>query len=121
MTDDAAPPTRFVPVPDLAALDDWFPRSGIVVLFLHAPRCWISRLAYRHVARLGGGVALVDVARDHDVKRAIEERTGVRHASPQAIVLHGGRVVWSASHFAITAAAVRRACRAAGDEHSPQE
>jgi bacillithiol system protein YtxJ len=120
MTDHAAPTTRFVPVSDLAALDDWFPRSGIVVLFLHAPRCWISRLAYRHVARLGGEVALVDVARDHDVKRAIAERTGVRHASPQAIVLHGGHVIWSASDFAITAAAVRRACRAVGDERSPQ-
>ena len=120
MTDDAAHATRFVPVPDLAALDDLIPRSGLVVLFLHAPRCGISRRAYHQVARLGGEVALVDVARAHEVKWAIEERTGVRHESPQVIVLHGGRVIWSASHFAITATAVRRACRAVGDERSPQ-
>ena len=59
--------TRFVPVPDLNTLDDWLPRSGVVVLFLHAPRCGISVRAYRQVARLGGEVGLVDVSRDHAV------------------------------------------------------
>jgi bacillithiol system protein YtxJ len=91
-----------------------------VVLFLHAPRCGISVRAYAEVERLGGEVALVVVAGDVDVKRAIAARTGVRHESPQVIVLRGGRPVWSASHFAITATAVRRACVAAGDERSPQ-
>ena len=103
-------PTQFVPVPDVDALDGWIPRAGLVLLFLHDPSCPASVAAHREVARLGGEVALVDVARAHDVKRAIEDRTGVRHASPQVIVLHGGRVLWSASHFAITAAAVERAC-----------
>ena len=105
--------TRFVPVPDLAALDDWLPRAGVVVLFLHAPRCGISVRAHAEVARLGGEVALVDVARAHEVKWAVEARTGVRHASPQVLVLRGGWAIWSASHFAITAAAVERACAAA--------
>jgi bacillithiol system protein YtxJ len=105
--------TRFVPVPDLAALDDWLPRAGVVVLFLHAPHCGISARAYRQVARLGGEVALVDVARDHAVKWAIAQRTGVRHESPQVLVLRRGRAVWVASHFAITTAAVARACREA--------
>jgi bacillithiol system protein YtxJ len=119
MTDHAAPPTRFVPVPDLAALDDWLPRSGLVVLLPARPRCGISVRAYAEVA-LGGEVALIDVARDHDVKRAVADRTGVRHASPQVIVLRGGRAVWAASHGVITATAVRRACSAAGRVRSPQ-
>ena len=110
--------TGFVPVPDLAALDDLLPRAG-VVLFLHAPRCRISRRAYDRLARLGGEVALVDVSRDHDVKRAIAARTGVRHASPQVIVLRGGRPLWSASHRAITAAAVGRARDAAASVLRP--
>jgi bacillithiol system protein YtxJ len=120
MTDHAATTTRFVPVPNLDAFDDLLPRAGVVVLFLHAPRCGISVRAYAEVARLGGDVALVDVSRHHHVKWAIEERTEVRHESPQVIVLHGGQVIWSASHRAITATAVRRACRAVGDERSPQ-
>ena len=119
MTDDTAPPTGFVPVPDLDALDDWLPRAGIVVLFLHAPRCGISVRAYAEVARLGGEVVLVDVAHTHDVKWAIEHRTGVRHESPQVIVLLGGRPIWSASHYAITTAAVERARAAAGSVSSP--
>ena len=66
------------------------------------------------MASLGGEVALVDVARDREVTWAIAARTGVRHESPQVIVLRGGRVVWTASHFAITTAAVERARAAAG-------
>lgn len=113
--------THFVPVPDLDVLDDWLPRAAPVVFFLHAPRCGISRRAYAEVARLGGEVALVDVARDHEVKWAIEERTGVRHESPQVLVLRRGRPVWSASHFAVTAAAVARACAVARSLPVPGE
>ncbi len=105
--------TRFVPVPDLDALGDWLPRSGAVVVFLHASHCGISVRAYDQVALLGGEVALVDVGRHHDVKRAVAERTGVRHESPQVIVLRRGRAVWVASHGAITTAAVARACAVA--------
>jgi len=112
--------TRFLSVPDLDALDDLIPRSGVVVLFLHAPRCGVSRRAYEQMARLGGEVALVDVARDHDVKRAVADRTGVRHESPQVIVLRDGRLVWTASHNAITATAVQRACTADGGVRSPR-
>ncbi len=63
------------------------------------------------MALLGGDVPLVDVRRAHDVSDEIARRTGVRHESPQVIVLRDGRAVWSASHGAITAGAVR----AAGD------
>jgi bacillithiol system protein YtxJ len=49
----------------------------------------------------------VNVSRDRAVSRAIEARTGVRHESPQALVLRGGQAVWDASHFAITAEAVQ--------------
>ena len=106
--------THFVSVPDLDALDGWLPRAGLAVLFLHAPHCGISRRAYDQMASLGGEVALIDVARDHEVKWAIAARTGVRHESPQVVVLRGGRAVWSASHSAVTAAAVARASAAAG-------
>ena len=110
MTDHAATTTRFVPVPNLDAFDDLLPRAGVVVLFLHAPRCGISVRAYAEVA-LGGEVALIDVARDHDVKRAVADRTGVRHASPQVIVLRGGAAVWSAALADVTAAGVAAAVR----------
>jgi hypothetical protein len=51
-------------------------------------------------------VYLVDVAQQQDLSRRIAEQTGVRHQSPQVLVLRQGEAVWSASHRAITAAAV---------------
>ena len=37
------------------------------------------------------------------------ERFGIRHETPQAILLKDGRPVWNASHFRITADALTRA------------
>ncbi len=105
--------TRFAPVETVAALDPLFAQSAgaPVILFLHDPSCPISAGAYRRMTHLGGEVALVNVQRAHDISRTIETRTGVRHESPQVIVLQQGRAVWSASHSAITATAVAAAAR----------
>ncbi len=109
--------TRFVPVAKVTALEGLFARSSDapVVLFLHDGGCPISARAYREMVQLGGEVPLIDVRRSKTLSRAIEDRTGVRHESPQVIVLRDGRAVWSASHATITTDAVedavREACR----------
>ena len=112
--------TRFVPMANVAALDPLFltSRAMPAALFLHDPGCPISRAAYRQMARLGDEIPLVDVRRAHGISRAVEERTGVRHVSPQVIVLRQGRAVWSASHYAITTQAVADALRQAQGEAS---
>ena len=101
----------FAPVPDRTALAQLFAESHTapVVLFQHDPFCGISARAHRELAQLSGPVHRVDVARQQDLTRDITTRTGVRHASPQVLVLRNGRAVWSAAHGAITTAAVRRA------------
>jgi bacillithiol system protein YtxJ len=38
-------------------------------------------------------------------------RLGIRHETPQAILLRDGRPVWSASHFRITASALTKQLR----------
>jgi len=107
--------TRFAPVETMDALDHLFARSAAapVILFLHDPSCPISAGAYRRMTQLAGEVALVNVQRAHAISRALEARTGVRHESPQVIVLQQGRAVWSASHGGITATAVAAAARGA--------
>ena len=40
------------------------------------------------------------------VSDEIERRLRVRHESPQVLLIRDGRVVWSASHYRVTAAAV---------------
>ena len=106
--------SHFVPVTDIVALDSLFQSSQDhpVIVFKHDPYCSISASAYRQMAQLPDEVALVDVAHDRDVARAIAERTGVRHESPQVMVLRDGEAVWDASHFRIKADEVSRIMQA---------
>ncbi len=107
---------RFTPVDNSQTLDEWLTRSHEqpVILFKHSTTCPISSGAYREMTRLGqdaGEVGLIIVQSARDVSREIEKRTGVRHESPQALVLRNEQVVWSASHWDITADAVAQAVR----------
>lgn len=93
-------------------------QAGPVVLFLHDYTCPISRAAYHEMQRLApaiiGETRLVDVGREHDLSQTIEQRTGVRHESPQVVILRDGKAVWDASHFAITAKSVAAALAGQG-------
>jgi len=106
---------RFAKVTDIQALDELAQRSNDrpVVIFKHSLTCPISASAYEQMAEFDGEVALVEVQRARELSREIEQRLGVAHESPQAIVLHLGKVVWNASHFKITTDAVVEAVRAA--------
>jgi bacillithiol system protein YtxJ len=57
--------------------------------------------------------AMVTVQTDRDVSNAVTARLGVRHETPQALLIRNGRVVWAASHFRVTADAVRKALASA--------
>jgi bacillithiol system protein YtxJ len=56
-------------------------------------------------------VAILVVQDDRELSRDVATRTGVRHETPQALVLRNGRAVWAASHFDISADAVEQAVR----------
>ena len=105
----------FIPVTDEAALEDLFARSRRepIVLYLHDPYCFTSMLAEQEMADLTEPVHVhvVDVSRQQALSRRVAEWTGLRHESPQAFVLHMGQAVWSRSHGAVTADAVRQALR----------
>jgi len=107
--------TRFVPTTDPAALDRWWEHSHEqpVALFLHDPSCPISARAYRQMAQLGGTVPLIDVRHGRQLSQRIEAKTGVRHESPQVLVLWQGQACWSASHYEVTTDAVSAALREA--------
>ena len=99
---------NFIPVPDSQTLEQLFARSHRepVVLFKHSSTCPISATAYREVERVAGDINLVVVQKARAVSNEIESRTGVRHESPQALVLRDGKAVWSASHWNVTAEAL---------------
>jgi bacillithiol system protein YtxJ len=109
--------TNFAPVTDAGALDELVARSheAPVVLFKHSTTCPISARAHHQMSKLAAGMAgqisLVVVQSARELSRRVAEQTGIRHESPQAIILRNGQAVWSASHFDITAEAVEQAVR----------
>lgn len=106
---------RFVNVADAKGLDELIARSQSepVVLFKHSTTCPISAHAHREMERFtDADVNLVIVQRARELSGEIERRTGVRHESPQAMVLRAGAVVWNASHYDVTAEAVKEALEA---------
>lgn len=87
------------------------------ILYKHSTHCPISAAALQEVERFRrtdsrAPIYLVDVIAHRDVARYVAERTGIRHESPQAILLQDGEPMWHASHFNVTAAALERELQA---------
>lgn len=100
--------SRFTQVTETAELDELFARSheAPVLVFKHSNSCPISAYAYKQMKEADIDVALVVVQTARQISREIEQRTGLRHESPQALLLRDGQVAWSASHWDITTEAV---------------
>jgi len=105
----------FLKITDTKSLEEMADRSRErpIVIFKHSLTCPISAGAYQQMVEFEGEVVLVEVQRARALSMEIESRLGVMHESPQVIVLRNGQVVWNASHFRITAAAVAEAVREA--------
>jgi bacillithiol system protein YtxJ len=91
-----------------------------LLLFKHSYSCGISAEALDELVDhlndppLDVRYAMVTVQTHRDVSNAVTATLGVRHETPQVLLVHEGRVVWSASHFRVTADAVHAAVTAAG-------
>lgn len=88
-------------------------RSRRAVLYKHSPACWLSLRALREVSRVARGypdppVSQVDVLAQGALSRRIAADLGIRHESPQVILLERGQPAWHVSHMAVTADAITR-------------
>lgn len=86
-----------------------------IVIFKHSTTCPISAKAYDEMEQFAGEVVLVEVQRARELSREIERQTGIRHESPQVLLLENGKVVWNASHFKVKARAVEEALNRSGN------
>ena len=96
-------------------------KTDPVLIFKHSTQCSISDQAYDEFTRFAGmagdlNCGLVLVIENRDLSNAIASRLGVRHESPQAIVVRDGKPEWNASHWSITAEALNKAI---GNEPCP--
>lgn len=96
---------RFNEIHTTEELDSIIEKSNeqSVILFKHSTTCPISQGVYREVSNADADINLIVIQNARSVSTAIAEKTGIRHESPQAIVLKNGEVVYHASHYDITA------------------
>lgn len=85
-----------------------------VLIFKHSTQCAISDQVYEEFSRFLESTTeitcgLVLVIESRALSNAIASQLGVRHESPQAILLKDGKPKWNASHWSITADALTRA------------
>ena len=88
------------------------------VIFKYSPACWSSRRARREMEAFAHAnpavpVYIIDVLADRPLSEQIAERTGVRHESPQVLMLEVGVVRWTDSHRGVTDLAVTEALQTA--------
>ena len=73
-----------------------------IIFFKHSRTCPISRNVLDDVSGIAGDIWVAVVQDARRVCDAIAERTGIRHESPQAIVIRNEQAVFHASHYDIT-------------------
>jgi len=96
---------NFIKITSTEKLDELFEQSNEkpVVLFKHSLTCPISAGVYQEISNADADINLIIVQNASGVSKAVAEKTGIRHESPQAIVLKNGKPVYHASHYDVTA------------------
>ena len=88
-----------------------------VLLFKHSYSCGISAealdelLDHLNTRDHDLPVAMVTVQTHRELSNAVSVKLGIRHETPQALLIKDGKVVWSASHFRVTSDSVDKAVR----------
>ncbi len=86
-----------------------------ILLFKHSRTCGVSAealdelVAYLDETVRSARYAVVTVQTHRDVSNAVASKLNVRHETPQVILVHEGRAIWSASHFRVNARELQRA------------
>ena len=96
---------NFIKVSKQEELDVLFEKSSEqpVFLFKHSLTCPISSGVFEIVSGIDADIYLVVVQHSREISNEIAERTGVRHESPQAIIIKDSKPVYHASHYDVTA------------------
>lgn len=101
---------------------NWFPLTSIsqlssinesshevpCLIFKHSTRCSISSVALNRLEKTWNISEnkvipyFLDLIAYRDVSNAVAEEYGIRHESPQMLIIKEGRVVYDASHFEIS-------------------
>jgi bacillithiol system protein YtxJ len=103
-------------LPDSASdIDEIFKKDiGIQIIYKHSFSCGVSmfaKLKLDEVMKEASDEAefyLIDVRQNRDASNLVAELTGIRHESPQVIVIKSGEIIWHGSHGAIDEAVLMK-------------
>ncbi len=106
--------TPLTPLTTIDELDAALAASSTrpIVIFKHSATCGTSALAAEEIddllahGALPADIYLVRIQGARAVSNEIERRLRVRHESPQVLLIRDGQVMWSATHYRVTAAAI---------------
>lgn len=110
--------TRLTHLTDIQSLDAAIAesRERPVLVFKHSRFCGVSCEALdelnTHIDGQPSATAaykMITVQTHRSVSDAAAQLLGLRHQTPQAILLRDGKVIWNASHFSITASKLDQA------------
>ena len=110
---------RLVPIESLAQFERLLanPDPQPLLIFKHSRSCGTSAEALDELEThlndnaTDARYTIVTVQTHRDISTVVARTLGVRHETPQALLIQNGRVVWSASHFRVTAGAVGAAIK----------
>ncbi len=96
---------QFVDLNTSKQLDELFDVSKTkpIVLFKHSITCPISANIFEEVSKVDSTIFLVVVQDSRELSKAIADKTGIKHQSPQVMVIKDGKTIYHASHYDITA------------------
>lgn len=79
------------------------------LIFKHSTRCGTSMIAKREFEKYWKSelpVHLINVVENREISNQAEKLSGIRHESPQLLVIKDGKCVFSESHYGIDASEV---------------
>jgi bacillithiol system protein YtxJ len=97
----------------VSAFEESFLRP--VVVFKHSTRCSISSMALNRMKSLDDAFFqstpfyYLDLIAHRELSSSIADRTGVRHESPQILIIEKGECRYHASHMEISASSLQSA------------
>lgn len=100
-------PTTLTSAAELAS------RAGRTIVYKHSPTCSLCGWSHHVLGKMatddGVTLELVDVLQQRALSNELEAHFGVRHESPQILVVEDGKVLWHASHRGVAPDRVRAA------------
>jgi len=87
-----------------------------IVLYKHSATCPLSARARKQLQPIAEGevpIYEVVVQQARPVSNQISDELGIRHETPQVLIVHTGTAVFDASHTRVTTEAVQEALQAA--------